>query len=340
MDYTFFGLGDDLLVVLTIREEESGAIEAAAVTEKGLAEAPVKIAIKRLEAWGLKRKVLVSDGEPAIQALLTAVKQARQDTVVTREARYDSKSKGLVENAHQLVQGLLRTWVASIEKRYQTTPSPSSCAMGCAALWMESHKIHYLGRGVGTAHRKLWGRKFGGSIAELGETVLFHVQGLNQEFPGRWEKAIWMGKMSLTHEHILGTPSGRQLARTVTQRLEHKIWSEVLFAQVVCTKAEPKLSVLPAVQAQRQVYLTRGIVERCGPHRWMQSVRGQRRCAHSRVQNQAGSVLDKRCTSESASTSSRGSGAARRGQEAQARQVLVIVSAETSISIKRIHARD
>ena len=59
-----------MLVVLTLRAEESGTIEAVAVTEKGPAEAPVKIAIKCLETWGLKRTVLVSDGEPATQALL------------------------------------------------------------------------------------------------------------------------------------------------------------------------------------------------------------------------------------------------------------------------------
>ena len=52
---------------------------AAAVTEKGPAEAPVKIATRCLEAWG-KRTVLVADGELAIQALLTAVKLARQES--------------------------------------------------------------------------------------------------------------------------------------------------------------------------------------------------------------------------------------------------------------------
>ena len=84
MDCTFLGFGDDMLVVLMLREEESGANEAAAVTEEGLAGAPVKIVIKCLEPWGLKRTVLVSDGEPARQALLTAVKLARQEeTVVT-----------------------------------------------------------------------------------------------------------------------------------------------------------------------------------------------------------------------------------------------------------------
>ena len=69
----------------------------------------------------------MADGEPAIQVLMIALKLARQEeTVVTGKPRYDSKSKGLVENAHELVYGLLRTWVASTEKWYQTTLRPSS----------------------------------------------------------------------------------------------------------------------------------------------------------------------------------------------------------------------
>ena len=46
LDCPFLGFGDDMLGVLTLCEEESGAIEATAVTEKGPAEAPVKIVIR------------------------------------------------------------------------------------------------------------------------------------------------------------------------------------------------------------------------------------------------------------------------------------------------------
>ena len=61
----------------------------------------------------------VADGEPPSQALMTVVMLARQeDTVVTGKTRYDTKYKELVENAHQLGQGLLRAWEASMEKRY------------------------------------------------------------------------------------------------------------------------------------------------------------------------------------------------------------------------------
>ena len=178
----------------------------------------------------------MTDGEPAIQAMLTAVKLARQEeTVVTGKARYDSKSKGLVETAHHLVQGVLRAWVASIERRYQSTLSLSSLLV----QWGVRHCCWSLTRYT---------------VLEDGLTPY-----------RRWEKGDWMGKMLSTDEHIVETPAGRQLAPTVTRRSENKRWSKAPFAKEVCTPSEPKISLQPALQAQRQVYLTRRVVERFGP---------------------------------------------------------------------------
>ena len=55
LDYAYVGLPDEMLVVLTLRGEQLGATEAAAVTEKGPADAPFKITIECLEGWNLKR---------------------------------------------------------------------------------------------------------------------------------------------------------------------------------------------------------------------------------------------------------------------------------------------
>ena len=95
LDHTFIGVADDVVVVVTLWEVESRAVEAAAVLEKGPADVQARMIVKCLEAWGLKRTVLVLDGEPPLQALMTAVKLTRKkETVVTGNLQYDSKSKG------------------------------------------------------------------------------------------------------------------------------------------------------------------------------------------------------------------------------------------------------
>ena len=172
-----------MLVVLTHREEESGAREAAAVTEKGAAEAPVKITIACLEAWCLKMTVLVAECEPAVQVLMIAVKLTRQEeTVVTGKPRNDSKCRGPWESAHQLVQGLLFTRVASMEKRHQATLSPSSPLV----QWSFRHCGWSLTRcdifkDKWTLLRKLCD-DVSTEVPSLSwdKTILFHVPGLNQ----------------------------------------------------------------------------------------------------------------------------------------------------------------
>ena len=167
-------------MVLALREEESGALEAAAVTET--AEAPVKITIKCLESWGLKGTVLVT--EPATQAWMTAVKLARpEETVVTGTPRYDSKSKRACGERVPDGAGFI-AHLGDVEGEMVTrTLSPSSHLVQVAGVLLDtpSWKMDL------TPYRKLRRGEYGGAIAELGETVLFHAEGLNQKFPRRWE---------------------------------------------------------------------------------------------------------------------------------------------------------
>ena len=96
---------------------------------------------------------------------------------MTGRSRYDSKSEGLVENAHQ-----------SNEKRYQTKLSPSSPLVqwGVRRSSWSLTRYTILANGL-TFDTELRGREYGGAIAELGETVLYHVQGLIQKFARRWD---------------------------------------------------------------------------------------------------------------------------------------------------------
>ena len=99
LDYRFLSLMDIILTVLCLLEDSSGAVVAAVVPEKGPAEYAVRVVTQALEHWGLKRVVLVAVGEPVMQALLNAVRAARQEeTVVTSAPRKDSRSKGPIDN--------------------------------------------------------------------------------------------------------------------------------------------------------------------------------------------------------------------------------------------------
>ena len=174
---------------------------------------------------------------PAIQALKTAVTLARtEDTVVKGTTRYDSKYNGLVANAHELVPGLLLAWIASLEKHGVTNVELSDCAVGGGPLWLQSYKVQHAGRWVDSVPQS-WGRQCGGASAEFGETV---------------SVVSFVGSESQVPEAL----QGDSLSQTVTRGPEGKRWSKALLSQVVCVPTEPKLSLVPPVPAQRQVYPT------------------------------------------------------------------------------------
>ena len=83
-------------------------------------------------------------------------------------------------------------------------------------------------------------------MAEICETVLFHrMHQPKEKFKVQWEKGIWLGKVSATDEHIIGTPAGGLLARSVARRPEEKRWSGSLLAKVVCTPWDPAATLQP-----------------------------------------------------------------------------------------------
>ena len=123
----------------------------------------------------------------------------------------------------------------------------------------ESLQIHHLGWVV-TPYRKQRRREYGGGIAQLGEKVLFHVQGLNWKFPRMW-------KNTMDGQDVVGP--------TITSWVHQR------------TRGGPRLHVpkwfprhrnrssvcYPQCRYSGQVYLTRGVVERLGPHGWVQGMR-------------------------------------------------------------------
>ena len=102
-------------------------------------------------------------------------------------------------------------------------------------------------------------------MAEICETVLYRKQGVvGAKLAPRWDKAIWLGKLHSIDEHMLGLPSGRETARSVTGRPDSKRWSKTLFARIVCTPWTPKASLDAPEPEQRQTYLTKALLDKYG----------------------------------------------------------------------------
>ena len=89
----------------------------------------------------------------------------------------------------------------------ETLPHHAGAELGCramvgASLRLVPDEVHSPRGRIDPPYRKLCGREYGGSIAESGETVLLHLQHVQHKIPKRWEKGIWLGKMSSTDARL------------------------------------------------------------------------------------------------------------------------------------------
>ena len=76
MDYGFLerDADVDLATILVLIQRDHGAVEACQVLRKGPEPYSIDCVLAYLDTWGLREVLLQADNEPAIQALVDAVR--------------------------------------------------------------------------------------------------------------------------------------------------------------------------------------------------------------------------------------------------------------------------
>ncbi|CAK0788952.1 unnamed protein product [Prorocentrum cordatum] len=251
-DYSFPGMKgtDDMMTLLVCLDFESSAIESANVVGKGAVDYGIKVLVQAVQHWGRKRAVASCD----------------QENAITVGPRLESKSKGLIEAAGGRVQPLIRTLAHTANAHYNVELKPSEPI----SSWLARHAGWILTRftvredGL-TPHRRLKGRDYHGQIAEFAETAMHKLpRGPAGKMGASWDKGIWLGKVNVSDEHMIGAPRGRAFARSIARRPDENRWNKNLFRQITCTPVDPK-ATLPAQEAvNRPRYLTKGSLNRLG----------------------------------------------------------------------------
>ena len=170
-----------LLKILVVKDSLSRTICAHTVPCKGVGSDGYAVEkLKRDILWlGYSRVTLKSDNERAIVALMReALRSIKVDVVdqasEAHPASYDSKHSGSVENAVKLVQGLVRTFKADVEKQIKKRIPATHPLMS----WMVEHAAWILtvrlrGQDGHTAYERIWGKPFSRPMVSFGEAVLF-----------------------------------------------------------------------------------------------------------------------------------------------------------------------
>ena len=95
--------------------------------------------------------------------------------------------------------------------------------------WMDDTSIRADGR---TNYQRRKGKKFGGSIVEFGESIMFlRSKSVGKDkYDSRWENGIWLGIREESGENIIGTKDGVLKARTIRRKAtQDERWKDELF---------------------------------------------------------------------------------------------------------------
>ena len=120
MDHGFLGRDTDvdLATILVLIRRLHGAVGACQVLRKGSEPHAIDCVLAFLDTWGLGQVLLKADNEPAIQALVDAVRIKRDErTKVAKSPKYSHQSNGAVENAVRRIESFTRTCVCVLQEK-------------------------------------------------------------------------------------------------------------------------------------------------------------------------------------------------------------------------------
>ena len=177
-----------------------------------------------------RKRMIRSDSEPAVKALVQAVALHREDETVIEEIPVkSSQSIGCNELDHFLVGGMARALRIDMEKRF----GDNFPVLHAVYSWILRHSGWLLnrfcvGRDGYTAFQRYKGRIYNGEVCDIFECVLFKVPSPEEaKLDDRFRLGVWIGKTSRGDEHLIFDGDEVRKCRTVKRRPEYLRWDRV-----------------------------------------------------------------------------------------------------------------
>ena len=258
MDYFFLGDGGkqrkvsdaDIPTGVIATDTSTGAIWATMVPAKGLAAGAY--AALSFNMWikelGHLRITLQTDGEPAILEFAEGI--AARAAQLERMAKINLQhspveshgSNGAAERSIQTIRGLAKVFLSVLGDRSGAPLSNRSPWWSWAirhATWIYN-RFHKKAANAGlTAYEKYKAKKYQRPILAFGEAVWARRPGaaLNKA-AAPLHSGLWLGKDSLTDEHIIATGAGIFRTRTVKRKPHDAAWDRVAITNMRWTPWE------------------------------------------------------------------------------------------------------
>ena len=215
MDYGFLGRDTDveLATILVLIQRPHGAVGACQVLRTGPEPYAIDCVLAYLDTWGLREVLPKADTEPAIQALVDAVRVRRARGRWWKESEVlasviwcgrtcSAKDREPHENLRVCVAG--EAWPQSRQQEDCST-------VACQARGVRAQSIF----------EARW--ECDSPLAQVGETVDFKiVRGEMAELEPRWATGTFLRRTDESDEAIVGTAVGIEFARSFRRRTRDK----------------------------------------------------------------------------------------------------------------------
>ena len=226
MDFMFVGAEGTFVdepraraTVLMVICKDDGNLSATEVRSK-TDEYGVEMVIRFLSTY--ESVEIKTDGEPSIVEVARRV-QARRDKITTlaQTSVGGHQEIGAVERANGTVQAQLRAYFLDVQNRMQVRIIPGTQLFP----WMLRHSVWTVVRYQSdqrtkqTPYETTRGCRYESALVPFGEVVMAKIADADKMRAGKldsaWVKAVWVGRVDRSNEHLLLTTKGCIRSRVV-----------------------------------------------------------------------------------------------------------------------------
>ena len=163
-----------------------------------------------------------TDGEPSIVEIARRVPSRRDRTTILAQTNVGGHQEiGAVERANGTVQAQLRAYYLDVQDRMKVRVIPGTQLFP----WMLRHSVwkvvryHAYQRTKQTPYERTRGCRYESSLVPFGEGVMAKIADADKLRAGKldsaWVKAVWVGRVDKSNEHLLLTALGCIMSRVV-----------------------------------------------------------------------------------------------------------------------------
>ena len=226
MDFMFVGAEGTFVdeprakaTVLMVICKDDGNLSATEVRSK-TDEYGVEMVLRFLSTY--ESVEIKTDGAPSIVEIARRV-QARRDKITTlaQTSVGGHQEIGAVERANGTVQAQLRAYFLDVQNRMKVRIIPGTQLFP----WMLRHSVWTVVRYQSdqrtkqTPHERTRGCRYESALVPFGEVVMAKIADADKMRAGKldsaWVKAVWVGRVDRSNEHLLLTTKGCIKSRVV-----------------------------------------------------------------------------------------------------------------------------